>query len=108
MTINKIEGEIIAIAKYVQQLVNEEFARVDYQPEPESALDQHGLRNGLETIEDYLRYGENGIAFEHLLYMIQETEIVVDQEVKTRLINLTNRLNLKLADFLQRTETEQA
>ncbi|MFQ5575053.1 MAG: hypothetical protein ACE5E0_05460, partial [Terriglobia bacterium] len=55
----------------VQQEVNEECQRVGI-PEPGSALDQEGLRDGSATVLDYLEHGEARLAFEHLLFMITE------------------------------------
>ncbi len=43
-----------------------------------SALDQAGLRNGFEIVSDYVDHREQGVAFEHLLYMITEPGLVLD------------------------------
>lgn len=48
--------------------------------EMDSALDQLGLRDGKEIIEDLMAHGENGVAFEHLLYMLIETGISLSPE----------------------------
>ena len=40
-------------------------------------FDQLGLRDGLKIVEDYLRAGEFGVAFDHVLYMVVETEIAL-------------------------------
>lgn len=44
-------------------------------PEPDSELDQVGLRDGQSIVMDYVRHGEEGLAAEHLLYMVSETEV---------------------------------
>ena len=36
-------------------------------------LDQFGLRDGREIVEQFLQHGEPGFALEHLLYMIVES-----------------------------------
>lgn len=40
-----------------------------------TGFDQAGMGNGLETIEEYVREGELGVAFDHLYYMVAETGI---------------------------------
>lgn len=48
--------------------------------EPGSTLDQSGLKDGASIIADYLRHGEPGVAFEHLLYMVREPPLEVSDE----------------------------
>lgn len=43
-------------------------------------FDQAGLRDGLKIVEDYLRAGEQGVAFHHLLYMVVETELALSPD----------------------------
>lgn len=38
-------------------------------------FDQAGLRDGLEIVGDFIRAGEFGVAFEHVLYMVSETHV---------------------------------
>jgi hypothetical protein len=53
--------------------------------QPGSALDQAGLENGAEIVHDYLLHGEAGIAFEHLLFMIQEPPLEISRECLERI-----------------------
>ena len=87
-----LQDDLIAIAEYAQGLVNLEYERVNWTPEPESALAQEGLRNGLDVVEDYLAHNEPGVAFEHLLYMIEETGVALDKKYQTRLAELAKTL----------------
>ena len=38
-------------------------------------FDQAGLRDGLKIVGDFLRVGEFGVAFDHVLYMVTETHL---------------------------------
>lgn len=48
--------------------------------EPDSGLDQVGLRDGLEHVEEYVEVGEWGLALEHLLYMLYDTGVELTEE----------------------------
>ena len=87
-----LQDDLVALAKYVQELVTLEYERVNWTPEPESALAQEGLRNGLDVVEDYLAHNEPGVALEHLLYMIEETGVALDKKYQTRLTELAKTL----------------
>ena len=53
------------------------FARVGNSPEPGSSLDQVRLLDGDQLVEDYIRHGEQGLALDHLLYMVEEPPLQV-------------------------------
>jgi hypothetical protein len=80
MFFTSLESWIEQAAIKTQELVNQESDRVGM-PQPGSALDQSGLRDGLEIIRDYLQHGEAGVAFEHLLYMLTELDLVLPADV---------------------------
>lgn len=40
-----------------------------------TTFDQCGLRDGFKIVEEYVQAGELGVAFDHLLYMVTETDI---------------------------------
>jgi hypothetical protein len=79
-----LEAWITEAATEVQRLVDAEFAHVGT-PEPGSAFDQGGLRDGLAIIRDYLEHNEAGIAFDHLLYMVTELDLVVSRAAYERI-----------------------
>ncbi len=64
------EYKIRRIANEAQELLNRLY-EADA-PAIGSGLDQAGLRNGIEIVDDYLTHGEAGLALEHLIYMISE------------------------------------
>ena len=72
---SSIEKKILALSLEAQAQINELFEASDDPPPEGSALEQAGLRNGNEIIEEYLRHGELGLAVDHLRYMVEETEI---------------------------------
>ena len=96
---SELEQELVAIAEYVQNLINLEYEGVNWKPEPASALDQAGLQNGVEVVKDYVEHGEAGIAFDHLLYMIKETNLQLSDKHLARLSNVAKTLGASLSYF---------
>ena len=94
----KLEKQIIDLAQKIQQLVNREFEQVNWQPKPESALAQLGLRNGFEIINDYINYKEAGLALEHLLYMVDSLETSLSNKDCNCLVNIAEQLKMSKVD----------
>ena len=57
-------------AREAQDKLDAMYAVAD--PPDGSALDQCGLRDGLSIIEEFLEYGEPGLALEHLVHVTCE------------------------------------
>jgi hypothetical protein len=72
------EGAILRIAAEAQEALNSLYAQD--QVVEGSALDQAGLRDGLQIVEEFIRYGELGVAFDHLRYMISEADLQLSSE----------------------------
>lgn len=66
-------------------LMRAAFEAVDFKPAPGSSLDQVHLIDGDEVVEDYIRYGEYGLALDHLRYMIDEPPLSISDEALGRL-----------------------
>ncbi len=96
---NRLNRELLIIAENIQGLINLEYERVNWEPEPESALDQAGLRNGFDVVKDYVEHGEAGIAFDHLLYMIKETRVQLSEDSWTCLLNIASKLGVSLTSL---------
>ena len=43
-------------------------------------LASSGLRDGHEIVKDYIRHGELGLAYEHLVHMVSEPSLKVSLE----------------------------
>jgi hypothetical protein len=71
------EHRLLAVAAETQARVNEAIDGMTASEIAGTRSDQSGLRDGLAIVEDYLRAGEFGVAFDHLLYMVVETEIAL-------------------------------
>jgi len=80
MRLSKIENNIRLATREAQRLVDAEFANCNGKPEEGSVLDQLGLTDAKHIIEEYLSAGEAGLAFEHLVYMIEETDIAISND----------------------------
>jgi hypothetical protein len=83
--------EIRQCAAMAQRLIRELHER---DPENET-FSQVGLLDGEETIIDYLSHNEWGIAFEHLLYMIHESDIGFDMGRVERLHRIAEHFRIK-------------
>lgn len=69
---NPVDQHIRAALAEVMALMREAFAAVDNNPSEGSSLDQAFLIDGDQVVNDYLNHGEPGLAFDHLLYMVEE------------------------------------
>jgi hypothetical protein len=83
---------ILRAATEAQSLVDRSYAAGE--PEAGSALDQAGLRDGLVIVQDYLRHGEAGLAFEHLAYMVNELTLSLSEACREDMRLAAERLGL--------------
>lgn len=95
-----IEKSIEIIAQEAQLLVIMEFKKVDYKIDNKSSLNQVGLKNGLEIIKDYISEHEYGLAVDHIIYMVQETEIKLSEKNLKLLKNICQNINLEIPKIL--------
>jgi hypothetical protein len=77
---------ILEVLSDVEPLIKAAFDAVDGSPEPDSALDQAGLIDGREAVQEYLDHGEQGVAFDHLIYMITEPPLVLSSATFEKLV----------------------
>jgi hypothetical protein len=73
--VNRREQQLLAVATEAQSRIEDELGRMTPSEITGTKFDQLGLRDGLKIVEEYLRDGELGVAFDHLLYMVIETDI---------------------------------
>jgi len=71
---------VLRLARTVQDLVDLRFAALEGSPEPGSALDQLGLDNGLAVVTEYVEVSELGLAFDHLIYMVDELSLELTRQ----------------------------
>lgn len=81
-----LDSWIEEAAVEVQRRLDEELARVGTPP-PESGLASLGLGDVLYWVRDYLQHNERGLAWEHLVTMIIEADLVVSAAVYERIVN---------------------
>ena len=75
-----IEACIKTALTEAHALVRDEFAKVGDVAPPGSALDQNGLVDGDKIVLDYIDHSECGVAFEHLLFMVDELNLPISQQ----------------------------
>lgn len=68
-----------AVLEEVMKLMREAFAAVGDRPQPGSSLDQVFLSDGDQVVNDYIEHGEPGVAFDHLMYMVEEPPLPISQ-----------------------------
>ncbi|SEC04080.1 hypothetical protein SAMN05216178_3214 [Pseudomonas saponiphila] len=59
-------------------------------------LAQAGREHGREIVLDYLAHNEAGIAFEHLLYMIDEPPLAISASCRAAVARIAVRLGMPL------------
>lgn len=64
------------------------------QPDNET-FEQEGMLNGSQIVQEYLNESELGLAIEHLLYMIYESEIDYSNEIIEKINELTSKYKIK-------------
>jgi hypothetical protein len=89
MSMNRAEDYIREALREVSALMAEKFAG-DIPIAANSSLDQAGLADGEKIVVDYLSHGEAGVAYEHLLYMIDEPPLQISERCY-RLIELAGQ-----------------
>lgn len=92
---------LIEVAERVQDRLTAIFERVG-KPEPGSALDQAGLRDGLSIVKDYVRHGEGALAAEHLIYMIVDPGIELSGDDRELLRSLCEHFGVSTEELFPR------
>jgi hypothetical protein len=75
-------------------LLDHAFAAVGNAPPSGSALDQEGLRDGAEIVEDYLGHGEPGVALEHLIYMVDAPDLRISTQTYALIAKAGKRMKM--------------
>jgi hypothetical protein len=76
---------LLGVLDDVEPLMRAAFAAVGGTPEPGSHLDQVFLLDGRVVVAEYLRHGEPALALDHLLYMIEESDLPIGLDTRRKL-----------------------
>ena len=96
---NKFQEKIIIVAAEVQGKVNMEFQKLADKLDEDSPLNQVGLRDGFEIVKAYSDEGEYGVAFEHLLYMIDETGVLISKASSKLILEMSEQFDIPVNDI---------
>jgi hypothetical protein len=88
---NKFSETLKSISKEIQLLITKNYSDKDNLSE--------GIIDGEKIIDDYLQSSEKGLAFEHLLYMISETELEITDRLLIKIYKLGKKLNIEREDI---------
>ena len=81
---NKISIEILGLSqKIIPKIINEK-----------GKIESLGITTGMDIISDYLKYGEPGLAFEHLEYIVTETDFKLSSEESKTFALIAKKLGL--------------
>lgn len=97
---NNIAKKIETVGKEAQSLIDLGFQKINYLPQSNNPLNQEGIKNGFEIINEYNSVGEFGLAFEHILYMVYETEIEMSKSSLKVIMELSKQMNISI-DHIQ-------
>lgn len=90
---NDLRGDFVEALEEISTLMSMAYEQLGQVPE-DHALAQAGLQNGSEIVLDYVDHHEAGLAFEHLLYMIDEPSLVVSEKCMAILDRIAKSLEM--------------
>ncbi|MFJ2709644.1 hypothetical protein ACIOZM_02000 [Pseudomonas sp. NPDC087346] len=100
MAINHCDNDLRAdFVEALQEISTLMFLAYE-QPGPQTedyALAQAGLENGREIVLDYVDHNEAEVAFEHLLYMVNDAPLVVSAECEMILARIAKTLQMPIS-----------
>jgi len=88
---NKHEYIITQHCNLAQELIDELYRN---NPANET-FEQVGILNGKEIVNDFIDHGELGVALDHLLYMIHESDIQFPLEALKELLSIASEYQSK-------------
>ena len=89
---NNLRADFVEALKEISTLMSIAYEQLGPVPD-DHALAQAGLENGAEIVLDYVDHNEAGVAFEHLLYMINEPPLIVSNECMNVLARIAKALH---------------
>lgn len=90
LALNKDKENLLNLGQLAQNLIFDLQVR---DPNNET-FEQEGIINGLLTIKDYISESEIELAIEHLLYMVNESDISYPTESCDELNNLVTKYKI--------------
>lgn len=88
-----LRADFVEALKEISTLMSIAYEQLGPVPD-DHALAQAGLEDGAEIVLDYVDHNEAGVAFEHLLYMINEPPLVVSNECMNVLARIAKTLQM--------------
>ena len=92
-----LRADFIEVLDEVSTLMSIAYEQLGPVP-GDHALAQAGLENGREVVLDYVDHNEAGLAFEHLLYMIDEPPLVISKKSRVVLARIAMTLEMPFND----------
>ncbi|MEN5301262.1 MafI family immunity protein [Pseudomonas sp. TWI628] len=90
---NDLRADFVEALKEISTLMSMAYEQLGPVPQ-DHALAQAGLENGGEIVLDYVDHHEAGLAFEHLLYMIDEPPLVISEKCMAILDRIAKSLEM--------------
>jgi len=64
--------------------------------------DELGISNGKEIINEYIKYDEIGLAFKHLIYVVESVEFKLTIEQKEKFENIEKALKIDVPNWIEK------
>lgn len=88
------QDESIREIRRCAELAHRQIHELHHMDPDNKTFSQVGLLDGRDTVFDYLSHNELGLALEHLLYMIHESDIAFDMQQVIRLHDIAELLQV--------------
>jgi len=92
--------------KPIESWLNKVWTLIDKNEELKSRIDKSGILDGHEIISDFLKNNEFGLAYEHLIYMIQESGIHLTNDEYNEISEFSLKIGLEKPELTSPTFIE--
>ncbi len=86
-------------SKTIQYWSNNVYSKIISNKEIKSRINQKGIFNGAQIINELIEHNENGLAYEHLIYIIIESGVRMEKEEIIEISQLANKVGIKPPNF---------
>ncbi len=90
---NKLRADFTEVLREISALMSIAFEQAGTIP-LDHALAQAGLSNGREIVLDYLDHNEAGVAFEHMIYIVNEPPLAISEECTNVMARIAETLRI--------------
>jgi hypothetical protein len=90
----------------IKSWLNKVWTLIDKNEELKARINESGILDGPEIVSDYLKNNEFGLAYEHLIYMIQDSGIYLTDDDYNEIAEFSLKLGLEKPELTSPTSIE--